>query len=140
MQPLTGASILRGVAALLLGAVVGATGTVMHRSEAPWGMVLALALVLCAAVAARAWGGWVTFIGYAGGMYFIVQLFAQVGPGGDVLVPAGDSLGWWWIIGSGLAVAAAAFAPRRLFDDTPRAPRREPGQRRGRRGAGPEAP
>lgn len=133
MQPLTGASILRGVAALLLGAVVGAVGTVMHRSETPWGMVLALALVLSTGIAVRAWAGWITFIGYAGGLYFVVQLLAQTGPGGDVLVPAGDSLGWWWIIGSGLALAAA-FAPRRLFSDEPR-------ERRSRRGrTGPEAP
>ncbi|WP_066584802.1 hypothetical protein [Cellulomonas timonensis] len=125
------------MAALLLGAVVGAAGTVMHRSEAPWGMVLALALVLSTGVAVRAWSGWITFIGYAGGLYFIVQLFAQTGPGGDVLVPAGDSLGWWWIIGSGLALAAAAFAPRRLFSDEPRERR----VRHGRRGGtGPDAP
>lgn len=115
---------MRGLVALVLGAFVAVVGTVMHRAVVPWGLVLGLALVLCTAVATRAWGGWVTFVGYAAGVLFVVPVLAQTGPGGDVLVPAGDSLGLWWILGSALAIGVAAFAPRSLFSDEPREPRR----------------
>ncbi|MFI2753463.1 DUF6113 family protein [Cellulomonas sp. P22] len=128
MQHLTGSALVRGLVALVLGAFVAVVGTVMHRAVVPWGLVLGLALVLCAAVATRAWDGWVTFVGYAAGVLLVVPVLAQSGPGGDVLVPAGDSLGLWWIIGSAVAIGVAAFAPRSLFDDEPRAPRRRRGR------------
>ena len=119
VQPFTGGAFVRAAVALVLGAVVGTVGTVTHRAIAPWGVVIALALVLAAGVAVRAWSGYVSLVGYAGGLCLLIQVLSQSGPGGDVLVPAGDSIGWVWIIGAALATGAAAFAPRRWFSDEP---------------------
>jgi hypothetical protein len=117
VQPFTGGALVRAAVALVLGAVVGTAGTVAHRAIAPWGVVLALTLVLAAGVAVRAWSGYVSLVGYAGGLFLLVQVLSQRGPGGDVLLPAGDSIGWVWIVGAALATGVAAVAPRRWFSD-----------------------
>ncbi|WP_448631501.1 hypothetical protein [Cellulomonas soli] len=119
MKPLSVATLGKAAGAFVLGLLVGTLGTVMHRWSWPWGVILCLALVLVAGVTARAWGGGVPVIGYAGGLFLAVQVLAQRGPGGDVLVPAGDTYGWVWIGGAALAVATVALVPRRAFDDTP---------------------
>ncbi|WP_146192424.1 hypothetical protein [Cellulomonas sp. WB94] len=119
MQPFTGGALVRAAVALVLGAVVGTVGTVAHRAISPWGVVIALVLVLAAGVAVRAWSGYVSLVAYAGGLFLLVQVLSQSGPGGDVLVPAGDSIGWVWIIGAALVTGVAAFAPRRWFSDEP---------------------
>lgn len=108
---------MRAAAALLLGGLVGAVGTTMHRSVEPWGLVLSLALVLASAVTVRAWSGFSALIGYAGGLFLVVQLLSQPGPGGDVLVTAQGVLGWTWVIGAAVATGCAAFAPRAWFRD-----------------------
>lgn len=118
MQPLTAAAAGRAAGALLLGVLVGTVGTVVHRAYQPWGMVGALLLVLSAAVTARAWSGWVTWVGFLGGLFLAVQVLAQRGPGGDVLVPAGV-LGLVWVFGSLVVTVAVALLPRRLFADGP---------------------
>jgi len=120
VQPITGGALVRAAFALVLGAVVGTVGTVAHRAYQPWGVVGALALVLLAAIAVRAWSGFVALVGYAGGLFLLVQVLSQRGPGGDVLVPAGSVIGWVWIGGAAVMVGAAAFAPRRWFSDAPR--------------------
>ena len=119
VQPFTGGALVRAAVALILGGVVGTVGTVAHRAIAPWGVVAALVLVLAAGVAVRAWSGYVSLVAYAGGLFLLVQVLSQSGPGGDVLVPAGGWIGWVWIIGAPLMTGAAAFAPRRWFSDEP---------------------
>jgi hypothetical protein len=119
MRPLTAAVAGKAVATLVLGLVVGIIGTVMHRWHEPWGVVLCLALVVAGSVTSRAWAGWPTWVTYAGGVFFAVQALSQTGPGGDVLVPAGQLIGWVWVIGSiGLALATGLL-PARLFRDAP---------------------
>jgi hypothetical protein len=122
VQRLSLASIGHAVLGLVAGLVLGAFGTVMHRSVPPWGAVLALALVLAVAVAMRAWSGLVALLGFGIGVLVSVQLLTQTGPGGDVLVPTGDRvgwvwLGWFWVLGSVVAVVVAALLPRRWFVD-----------------------
>lgn len=119
VQPFSGRALVRASLALILGAVVGAAGTVTHRAMSPWGAVLALTLVFAAGVATRAWSGYVSLVAYAGGLLFVIEMFSQAGPGGDVLVPAGAAIGWVWIIGAVVVTGAAAFAPRRWFSDEP---------------------
>ncbi|WP_421732632.1 hypothetical protein [Cellulomonas sp.] len=111
------------LASLLLGTVVGTLGTVMHRSIQPWGVVVCLALAFVAAVTVRAWAGLVALAGYAVGLVVSVQVLSQRGPGGDVLVPDGQGLGWVWVLGSIVVTIVAGVLPGRLFDDRPRAPR-----------------
>ena len=126
MQRLTAGAIGTAVATLVLGVVVGALGTVMHRSIPPWGLVICLALAFAAAITARAWGGLVALAGYAIGLFVAVQVLAQKGPGGDTLVPDGQAIGWWWVLGSIAVTIVAGVLPRALFDDRPRARRPRP--------------
>lgn len=119
MRPLTAAALGKAVATFVLGVLVGVVGTVQHRWHEPWGVVLCLALVVVGSVTARAWGGWPTWVTYAGGVFFAVQALSQTGPGGDVLVPSGEAIGWVWVLGSiGLALITGALPPR-LFRDRP---------------------
>jgi len=110
---------VRTAAAVLLGALVAALGTVAHRGHAPWGLVAALVLVLTAGVMCRAWNGWLGLGGYALGLLVVVPLLARTGPGGDVLVPAGERVSWIWLIGSAVATVLTALVPRRMFDVRP---------------------
>ncbi len=109
--------------ALGLGVLVGALGTVMHRSIEPWGVVLCLALAFAAALTARAFGGYLALAGYAVGLFATVQLLSRSGPGGDTLVPDGQAVGWVWVLGSLVVTIAVGVLPRALFDDRPRARR-----------------
>ena len=127
-----GAIGARRPAPSLLGVVVGALGTVMHRSIQPWGLVVCLLLALAAAVTARAWGG----LGRArratrGGLFVSVQVLAQPGPGRRRPRPgrSGDRLG----VGARCARVSRSLAgvlPTALFDDRPP---RTPGPPRHRR-------
>lgn len=119
MRPLTAAVLGKAVVTFVLGLTVGVVGTVMHRWHEPWGVLACLALVVSAAVTARAWAGWPTWIAFVGGVFFAVQAMSQTGPGGDVLLPAGQAIGWAWVIGSiGLALLTGLL-PARLFRDGP---------------------
>ncbi len=109
----------RWVAATALGVFVGVVGTTLHRAAPPWGMALCLAVVLSSAVVVRAWAGLLPVIGYALGWLAVVQTLSLVGPGGDVLVPGTDSLGYVWGIGGMVAIGVACFLPRRWFSDAP---------------------
>lgn len=112
--------LLSAAGAFVLGLLVGAVGTVVHRAATPWGLAGALVLVLTAAVTCRAWAGWFAWAGYGGGLYLAIVVLSQTGPGGDVLAPEGDGWAWGWVLGAAVALVLAAVAPRRLFDDTPR--------------------
>ena len=134
MQPLTPQVTVRALLSFLLGLVVGALGTVVHRGLVPWGLLAALGLVLASTVMVRAWGGWPSYVGITGGVLLAVLVLSRTGPGGDVLVPAGENvntpwIGGVWIGGSVLVLVLAAAAPGRWFDDTPR-PARVPRHRR----------
>lgn len=122
MQPPSLAIFRRAAASLLLGLLAGTLGTVMHRALRPWGLLLCLALVLVVVVLSRAWAGWFGYVAGTGGTLIAVQVLAGGGPGGDVLVPAGDLWGWAWALGALAAVALAALVPRRWVRDEGDAP------------------
>ena len=109
----------RWVAATALGAAIGVAGTVLHRAAPPWGMALCLAVVLTSTVAVRAWAGLLPVVGYAVGWLAVVQVMSLPGPGGDVLVPSGDSLGYVWGLGGMVVIGIACFLPARWFRETP---------------------
>lgn len=104
---------------VLLGVVVGAVGTVMHRSLAPWGLVLGLLVVVSAATFARAWQGATGTALFAAGWFATVLVLWQRGPGGDLLVPDLGPWGTVWILGGALAAALPLLAPSRWFEDRP---------------------
>ncbi|ROS23075.1 hypothetical protein [Cellulomonas sp. PhB150] len=128
MRHLSLSTVVKAVLALVLGLVLGAFGTVMHRSIPPWGVVLALALVLAVGVLVRAWSGLLALLGLAIGVLVSVQVLSQTGPGGDVLVPAAGpgvqwaGLGWVWVLGSIAVLVVAGVLPQRWFVDPPVVP------------------
>ena len=126
VQRLSAGAIGSAVAALLLGVLVGALGTVLHRSIPPWGVAICLTLAFAAAVTVRAWTGYVALAGYAVGLLVTVQLLTQRGPGGDTLAPDQQAVGWVWVLGSIAVTIVAGVLPGALFDDRPRAPRTPP--------------
>jgi hypothetical protein len=81
-------------------------------------MVLAGALVMAAAIAARAWAGYWGVVAAAVGAFVATQAAALAGPGGDVLIPA-QSLGYLWLVLAPTLPVVVAFAPRRWFADAP---------------------
>lgn len=117
-QAVTG-RIGRWAASAGLGAFIAVTGTALHRSAPPWGMALCLAVVLTSTVAVRAWAGLLAVVGYAVAWLAVVQVLSLTGPGGDVLVPAGDSLGYVWGVGGMVVIGIACFLPGRWFRDAP---------------------
>ena len=106
---------VRWLAVVVFGGVAGAVGTVLHRAYQPWGVAACLLLVLASAVLARAWLGLVGLLAYGIGWIVVVQALSLKGPGGDVLIPAGQGIGYVWLVGGMLMVAAGAFAPRGWF-------------------------
>ena len=117
----------RWVGALALGVLIGVVGTVLHRSSVPWGMALCLTAVLSSAVLARGWAGLPATAGYAIGWLGAVQVLSLTGPGGDVLVPGSDLLGYVWGLGGMVLIGVAAFLPGRWFRDDARATRPDAG-------------
>lgn len=111
------ASVAAWAGSLALGGLAGAVGTVVHRAYLPGGVIAGLALVLAAAVLVRAWAGLVGLLAFGVAWVAIVQVLSLTGPGGDVLIPAGQVVGYAWIVGGMLMIGVAAFAPRRWFRD-----------------------
>ncbi len=90
-----------GLAALVVGLVSGAAGTLVHQRW--WG----LALALCAALAALAWlpaGG--PRLAFAVGWCVPVVRGALERPGGGFLISA-DAAGWSFLAGSAVLLVAA---------------------------------
>lgn len=114
---ISGRAVGRCVAMAAVGVVLGLVGTAAHRWLVPWGLVLALACVLSAAVLARAWTGWVGMLVLALFLASTVGVLALTGPGGDVLVAA-QPVGYVWY-GGAAVVALAGLAPARWFSDRP---------------------
>lgn len=111
--------ILRLLGVLLIAVVVGVVGTVMHRSSQPWGLVLALALVLTSSVLVRAALGRTYVLVELAGLLLVLGGLSQYGPGGDVLIPGGDNWGWYWL-GGAVAVSMVLLAlPARWFAEVP---------------------
>jgi len=119
VRTVTAGTVGKALVALVLGVAVGTAGTLMHRSVQPWGVAVCLTLVAAAGLVTRAWDGWPTFGAYGVGVLGSTQILAREGPGGDVLMPADQAIGWVWILGAVAVLLVVAGLPRRLFLDVP---------------------
>jgi hypothetical protein len=111
LKPIQGA-----VAAVVLGIAVSVLGTIVHQTrimEAPFGVGLALGLVLWASLTlrsrARKFAGWI----FTGVIAILITAFAQ--KANDVMIPATD-LGYAWTYGA-IAVAAVITAFPNISSD-----------------------
>lgn len=112
----------------MVGIVIAMLGTVIHRYDLvglPVGLLIALAVTASAAVMTRAWADLPGLAGYGLGWIAAAQLLAITGPGGDVLIPGTQPIGYVWLYGGLALIAVAAFVPRRWFADTARGPRKD---------------
>ena len=78
-----GRALGRYAATVLIGVLIGLVGTLVHRWEQPWGLVLALGSVLSAGLLVRAWSGWVGMLLLALG---VVTMLVH-----PLLYPAGET-------------------------------------------------
>lgn len=107
----------RVLGSAVLGVVVAAAGTGIHRVNPPWGIALALLIVFSAAVMARAWVSWSGVLALGAAVVLTVLAMGRLGPGGDVIIAA-QPVGYAWLA-SGVVVAAVGLLPRRWFSDEP---------------------
>ncbi len=114
--------IAASVLALMTGALAGAIGTATHQSIPPFGIALALLMVLCLLGGFRVlFASRLTAAAAAVGVLGAVAMFSGSGPGGSVLVPATD-LGYWWTFGPAVVafvVLAWPRLPARRMDTVP---------------------
>jgi hypothetical protein len=114
-----GTRVLGYLAAVLLGALFGAIGTVVHPitwsvfgAELPTGMVLALAAIALLLTGLRLIAPSRLAAGLAAAaLVGVVALLTLESPGGSVLVPAG-TLGLVWLFGSTLIAVVVIAWPR----------------------------
>lgn len=129
-------SIVAILLSLLLGLIVGALGTAIHRtfwsalvdggSFFPIGLVLGLALTASVALFLRSWRGILALLAFAIGWIVASQTLSLTGPGGDVIVvdptapvPVPFAGLIWDYVGIALMVIVALL-PRRWFRRTER--------------------
>jgi hypothetical protein len=108
----------------VMGVVVAAVGTGIHRANPPWGIALALLTVFSAAVMARAWARRSGVVALGAALVLTILAMGVVGPGGDVIIAA-QPVGYAWLA-SVVAVAVVGLLPRRWFSDEPIGRRSEP--------------
>lgn len=114
-----GARALACAIAVVLGVGAGVLGTISHPStlplagvEVPTGLVAALVVVTALLVGLRlVFGSRAPSAFAAAGIAVVLLVFAQVGPGGSVLVPA-DLAGYTWTYGVPLVAALVLAWPR----------------------------
>ncbi|MCX7521915.1 DUF6113 family protein [Microbacterium sp. STN6] len=110
------ARILNFAVLLVLGAIVGAVGTVAHQAtitmggvRLPSGIVLALLTVACVVTGIRlVTDGRIPALAFGVGLVAVILLFSQRSPGGSVLIPA-NTAGQVWVYAP-VAIAAIAIA------------------------------
>ncbi|WP_298012554.1 DUF6113 family protein [uncultured Microbacterium sp.] len=95
----------------VLGAVVGAVGTVAHASLEPLGVILAViastALVLALRLLIDRWASVAASVGLIGA----IVLFSGPGPGGSIIAPAEDPYALVWAIAAPLLAAVIVAFP-----------------------------
>ncbi|WP_062069611.1 hypothetical protein [Demequina sediminicola] len=102
------------VVVALAGLLTATVGAVAYRSIPPFGVVLAIVMVLAAAIFARTWLSWNGLGVFAGLWVVATAVWSLNGPGNSVLI-AQDGLGVAWLLGSVLAIVAAAVVPVKLL-------------------------
>lgn len=107
--------------AVVVGLATGVLGTVVHRSQPPLGLILALTAVVSGTVLVRALAGLLGVAVAGGTLLLVTQLLSTVRRGGDIIV-ADDGLGYGWLLGAVVAVAVVVFLPGGWFASRPHDP------------------
>ncbi len=114
--------------ALIAGLLVGTLGTFKHQAGvdattgtgAPYGLVLALAMVAAVLLALRVAFGTRRYAAAAGvGVVAAVVIFGRPGPGGSEVVPPGPVGLVWWIAPLVIALLVVVVPVRRRRTDSP---------------------
>lgn len=99
----------------LMAVLVGSIGTVFHRWERPFGLLLALLVVLTGSVLARTLADRRGQVAYVGVVFVVVLAMTYLG-NGDVIV-ANEPIGVLWLLGAPVAGLLGFLAPGRWFGD-----------------------
>ncbi len=115
----TGALVLSMLAAFVVGAGVGAIGTMTQQYAAPVGLVAALFAVAALLAGLRVvFDGRLVAAAAAAGVLLAAGLFALPGGGGSVHVPA-NAAGYTWVFGPVVLAALVLGWPRSVPRRTP---------------------
>lgn len=99
----------------LLAILVGSIGTVFHRWEMPFGLLLSLLVVLTGSVLARALADRRGQLLYAGAIFVVILAMTYLGRA-DVIV-TGEAIGVVWLLGAPALALLGLAAPKRWFRD-----------------------
>lgn len=99
----------------LLAILVGSIGTVFHRWEMPFGLLLSLLVVLTGSVLARALADRRGQLLYAGAIFVVILAMTYLGRA-DVIV-TGEAIGVVWLLGAAALALLGLAAPKRWFRD-----------------------
>lgn len=99
----------------LLGVLVGSIGTVFHRWQVPFGLLLALLVVFTGSVLARALVDRRGQVTYTAVVFIVVVAMTYLGTA-DVIV-TGEAVGVAWLLGAPVVAVLGALTPRGWFRD-----------------------
>ncbi|UFU07493.1 PIG-L family deacetylase [Ruania halotolerans] len=100
----------------LMGVVVTAAGTAFHRWEPPFGLLIALVVVISSGVLARSFADRLGVLVHGAAVAATALAIAYLRPGGDVIV-TDEPIGTVWLVGVLVAAAAPMVAPGSWFRD-----------------------
>ncbi|WP_089776042.1 PIG-L family deacetylase [Ruania alba] len=100
----------------LMGVVVTAAATAFHRWEPPFGVMIALLVVLSSGVLARSFADRIGVLVHGLAVAATVLAIAYLRPGGDVVV-TDEAIGTVWLLGALVAAVTPTVLPGSWFRD-----------------------
>lgn len=113
-EPTWYARVMLGLC-VLMGVLVAMVGTVFHRWQVPFGLLIAVFTLFSAGVLTRTLADRRGQVSFAVAVCVVVMVMTYLG-GSDVLV-TGQPVGVAWLVAAPVAAFAAALIPKRWFRD-----------------------